>query len=150
MNTKLLLRLPLLNPMLFLAALALSFQSVMLYAETAPAANPANGEPFPVFHLSRGYSKGSTVDPRSVTYGSEGPWRTRASLIFTSRAYNNAIYSYPQPTADVVSENPQIICVSGAYDPAIYSYPYTGVSGKVYLIGPELLEDGEDISLAVP
>lgn len=99
----------------------------MLIAK-ANASKPA-AEPFGVFYLSRGYSKGFTADPNKISV-----FPFKASLIYTSRAYNNAIYSYPYPGGDVVATAPEIIYVDRGYGQAIYSYG--DFAGRVYILLP--------------
>lgn len=97
-------------------------------------------EPLPVFYLSSGFSKGSTVDPLTVHYGDE-IWRTEARLIYTNMAYNKAIYSYAQPNANNIATDASIFYIDQAYGPAIYSYPFTAEKGSVYLEELKLIEE---------
>lgn len=44
-------------------------------------------------------------------------------LIYNNRGYVQAYQSYPNPIADYISQDAEIVYVSYAYGPATYSYP---------------------------
>jgi hypothetical protein len=116
------------------AGLLLVFGASSSVADDAAAADSQKSEKFKVFHLSRGFSNLFTEDPRRVDMGAlERMGLPKPQLIYTSRGYSNAIYSYPQPIADHVSEDPEIVYVDVGYGQAIYSYPSN--VGRVYIIG---------------
>ena len=117
-----------------IAAIYFVFSNMVIAADYPTEPNKETNGGFKLFHLSRGYSKGFTEDPKSISRDGLLRWDLPTpQLIFTSRAYNNAIYSYPQPDHNIVSKDPVIVYVDKAYGQAIYSYPNN--VGKGIIIG---------------
>lgn len=115
-----------------IAVICFVFASAAIAADRRTEPNKETNGNFQLFHLSRGYSKGFTEDPDAISRDGLLRWGLPTpQLIFTSRAYNNAIYSYPQPGLNIVSKDPAIVYVDKAYGQAIYSYRHHIGKGRI-------------------
>jgi hypothetical protein len=106
-----------------IAGTFLVLASVASATDVLPATDTQKPGNYQIFYQSSP-SQGFDVDPKFL----EADFLQRLGLpkpqlIYTTRAYSNAIYSYPQTEMDQVTEDPMIVYVDQGYGQAIYSYP---------------------------